>query len=144
MEIAILLVRPFEGRGIASEQVGALFAWSPLRVLRCVFRERGSAGFRPGGRVTFFVRAKKVTKENRPASPPRLWRAPLRYSAGRLGCGTRPFLALRARTELRQSSPSRFAGTPSVFRCSATLKGSPTVIVGSGLEVEKQTEALLA
>ena len=37
---------------------------------------RASAGFRPGRRVTFFVRTKKVTKENHPASSPRCARSP--------------------------------------------------------------------
>jgi hypothetical protein len=53
------------------------------------------------------------------------------------GCGTRPFLALRARTKLGQSSPSRFARPPSILRYSALstrLAPSPTLPRARGRE----------
>ncbi len=61
------------------------------------------AGSRPGGRGTFFVRTKKVPKESRPASTPRLRRGPLRCSKHRVAAelalaalGARTVLALAA------------------------------------------------
>ncbi len=71
------------------------------------------AGSRPGRRGTFFVRTKKVPKESRPASTPRLRRGPLRCSKHRVAAelalaalGARTVLATAA---LRASEPDASA-----------------------------------
>ncbi len=71
------------------------------------------AGSRPGGRGTFFARTKKVPKENRPASTPRLWRGTLRCSRRR-GPAELALASLGARTVLgpavlRTSEPGNAA-----------------------------------
>ncbi len=71
------------------------------------------AGSRPGGRGTFFVRTKKVPKESRPASTPRLRRGALRCSRRR-GPAELALAALGAQTVLgpavlRTSEPGNAA-----------------------------------
>ena len=71
------------------------------------------AGSRPGGRGTFFVRTKKVPKESRPASTPRLCRGALRCSRRR-GPAELALAALGAQTVLgpavlRTSEPGNAA-----------------------------------
>ena len=93
----------------------------------------GSPSRRPS--VFLLLRQKKGTVDpatRRSRSIASQW-TPLRCSAERLGCGTRPFLALRARTELRQSSPSRFAGTPFLLRYSALSTG-PALECRAGMD----------
>ena len=91
------------------------------------------AGSRPGGRGTFFVRTKKVPKESRPASTPRLWRGALCCSRRR-GPAELALAALGARTVLgpavlRTSEPDNAAllgvsegeGEASTFSCCPNL-----------------------
>ncbi len=89
--------------------------------------ERALAGVSPpAGEVLSLCEQRKYPKKvARRSRSFAARRTPLRCSDERLGCGTRPVSSqLRyEETELRQSSPSRFAGTPFLLRYSALSTG---------------------
>jgi hypothetical protein len=68
-----------------------------------------SAGSRPGGRLTFLLRGKKVSKEARPASPVGLRPTPLRCSGRRAVFANSP----------QCGSDSEAGRPPPPLRCSA-------------------------